>query len=68
MNHMLRRKVSSFSRESGSHRWRLNCLRIQELEADLVAANAKSKSLLTDYSALEEELAQVKGKQAEVDL
>ena len=38
------------------------------MEVDLAAANAKSKSLLTNYLALEKELAQVKGKQAEVDL
>jgi chromosome segregation ATPase len=43
-------------------------LRIQDLETDLAAAHAKSESLLTDYSALEEELIQVKGKQAKVEL
>lgn len=42
--------------------------RIQELETKLAAKKAKSKMLLTDYSALEDEASQIKEKHAEAEL
>lgn len=42
--------------------------RIQELETKLAAKKAKSKMLLTDYSALEDEASQIKEKHVEAEL
>jgi chromosome segregation ATPase len=42
--------------------------RIHKLEADLAVAHVESEGLLTGYSVLEEEIAQIKGKQAEIEL